>query len=53
MSPREVNRVYGIARSTLYRLRDEGRLKHYKIGERVRIRRADVEKLIKPSKKRG
>ena len=51
LSPSEVWRVYGIARSSLYRLRDAGKLKHYKIGSRVRINRADVEKLIKPAKR--
>ena len=53
LSPTDIWRVYGVSRSTIYRWRDTGKLKHQKLGERVRIRRSDIEKLMKPSKKSG
>jgi excisionase family DNA binding protein len=35
---------YGVSRSTAYRLRDRGELRHVKIGRAVRIRREDAER---------
>ena len=43
----EVHRVYGSARSTMYRHRAAGRIKFYKFGNRVLVRVEDVEKLFK------
>lgn len=51
MTLAEVRAAFGIARSTMYRLSSQGRLKFYRLDTRVKVRRADVEKLLKPYKR--
>lgn len=50
---RRATQEYGPGHSTWYRWRDAGLLKHYKLMGKVVIKREDIEKLIKPSKRGG
>jgi excisionase family DNA binding protein len=39
----EVASLLGISRPSVYRLRGSGQLASYRVGERLRFRRADIE----------
>lgn len=45
----EVARYFGVSRDTVYRLTRTGELKTVKVGERLRIRKEDVEKYLSES----
>ena len=46
MSLKDAARTIGVSRSTLYRLVSEGRLPTHRIGQRVLVKRSDVEALF-------
>lgn len=51
MTVRQIKQELDTGRTSLYRWRDAGLLKHYKLMGKVVIKREDIEKLIKPSKR--
>ncbi len=50
MTVNEVAQFLHVSRSTVYRLIDLGMFPTYKVGERIRIKREDVEKYLEEQK---
>lgn len=49
----EAKKILSVSKVSLKKWRDEGRLKFYRIGSRIRYKRAELLQSIEPTKKYG